>query len=248
MSETAILSHVIHPAAEHGHQLPFQRTDGNISFDIADAGTRRHLDVTRARAQAGQRSAERVEAILLSLAAPTRLRHRDGRRDRLVPIADSGELARLILGAEFGLMPGAHLAVLRAKPVAYAARTEAFTCALGRSQTTCGTERPKRIDNGQPAIIEAVDQRCWCASPAPSLGGSRPTRRGCAQNTPRATVHVAREDLGTDGTDQDGIDRYPERIAENPIGTPAALRGGPDAATRGRSARPPRSPPPHRAR
>jgi pimeloyl-ACP methyl ester carboxylesterase len=50
-----------------------------------------------------------------------------GRRDRVVPIADSRELARLIPGAEFYLMPGGHLAVLRAQAVAYGARIDAFT-------------------------------------------------------------------------------------------------------------------------
>jgi pimeloyl-ACP methyl ester carboxylesterase len=50
-----------------------------------------------------------------------------GRRDRLVPIADSRELARLIPGAELQLMPGGHLAVLRAQAVAYAERIDAFT-------------------------------------------------------------------------------------------------------------------------
>ena len=56
---------------------------------------------------------------------PTLVLH--GRRDRVVPVADSRELARLIPGAEFHLMPGGHLAVLRAQAVAYAARIDAFT-------------------------------------------------------------------------------------------------------------------------
>jgi hypothetical protein len=50
-----------------------------------------------------------------------------GRRDRLVPIAERRELARLIPGAELDLMPGGHLAVLSARAVAYAERIDAFT-------------------------------------------------------------------------------------------------------------------------
>ena len=55
-----------------------------------------------------------------------------GRRDRIVPIADGRELARLIPGAEFHLMPGGHLAVLRAQAVAYAERIDAFTSRADR--------------------------------------------------------------------------------------------------------------------
>lgn len=49
-----------------------------------------------------------------------------GRRDRVVPIADSRELARLIPGAELHLMPSGHLAVLRAQAVPHAERIDAF--------------------------------------------------------------------------------------------------------------------------
>jgi pimeloyl-ACP methyl ester carboxylesterase len=59
------------------------------------------------------------------VSVPTLVLH--GRRDRLVPIADSRELARLIPGAELHLMPAGHLAVLRAQAVAYAERIDAFT-------------------------------------------------------------------------------------------------------------------------
>ena len=66
-----------------------------------------------------------VRARLMDVHVPVRVLH--GRRDRVVPVADSRELARLIPGAEFHLMPGGHLAVLRAQVVAYAARIDAFT-------------------------------------------------------------------------------------------------------------------------
>jgi pimeloyl-ACP methyl ester carboxylesterase len=56
---------------------------------------------------------------------PTLVLH--GRRDRIVPGAEGRELASLIPGAEFGLMPGGHLAVLRAAAAAYAERIDAFT-------------------------------------------------------------------------------------------------------------------------
>ena len=59
------------------------------------------------------------------MSVPTLVLH--GRRDRLVPIADSRELARLIPGAEFGLMPGGHLAILRAAAAAYTKRIDEFT-------------------------------------------------------------------------------------------------------------------------
>jgi pimeloyl-ACP methyl ester carboxylesterase len=66
-----------------------------------------------------------VRGRLRNVSVPTLVLH--GRRDHLVPIADSRELARLIPGAEFHLMPGGHLAVLRAQAVAYAERIDAFT-------------------------------------------------------------------------------------------------------------------------
>jgi pimeloyl-ACP methyl ester carboxylesterase len=66
-----------------------------------------------------------VRARLMDVHVPALVLH--GRRDRVVPVADSRELARLIPGAEFHLMPGGHLAVLRAQVVAYAARIDAFT-------------------------------------------------------------------------------------------------------------------------
>ena len=59
------------------------------------------------------------------MSVPTLVLH--GQRDLLVPIADSRELARLIPGAELHLMPGGHLAFLRAQAVAYAKRIDAFT-------------------------------------------------------------------------------------------------------------------------
>ena len=66
-----------------------------------------------------------VRGRLRDVGVPTLVLH--GRRDRLVPIADSRELARLIPGAELDLMPGGHLAVLSARAVAYAERIDAFT-------------------------------------------------------------------------------------------------------------------------
>ncbi len=60
-----------------------------------------------------------------SVSVPTLVLH--GRRDRIVPDADSRELASLIPGAEFDLMPGGHLAVLRTAATAYAERIDAFT-------------------------------------------------------------------------------------------------------------------------
>lgn len=54
-----------------------------------------------------------VRGRLTYVGVPTLVLH--GRRDRLVPIADSRELAPLIPGAELQLMPGGHLAVLRAQ-------------------------------------------------------------------------------------------------------------------------------------
>jgi hypothetical protein len=47
----------------------------------------------------------------------------------IVPIRDSRELARLIAGAEFCLMPGGHLAVLRSGAAVYADRIDKFTAA-----------------------------------------------------------------------------------------------------------------------
>jgi 3-oxoadipate enol-lactonase len=66
-----------------------------------------------------------VRARLMDVPVPALVLH--GRRDRVVPVAESCELARLIPGAEFQVMPGGHLAVLRAQVVAYAARIDAFT-------------------------------------------------------------------------------------------------------------------------
>jgi 3-oxoadipate enol-lactonase len=60
-----------------------------------------------------------------SLNVPTLVLH--GRRDHIVPVGDSRELARLIAGAELHLMPGGHLGVLRGKAGAYAERIDAFT-------------------------------------------------------------------------------------------------------------------------
>jgi pimeloyl-ACP methyl ester carboxylesterase len=54
-----------------------------------------------------------VRGRLRDVGVPTLVLH--GRRDRLVPIADSRELARPIPGAELDLMPGGHLAVLSAR-------------------------------------------------------------------------------------------------------------------------------------
>jgi len=79
-------------------------------------GMRRQLDASRGYD---------VRARLTDVHVPALVLH--GRRDRMVPIADSRELARLIPGAEFCLMPGGHLAVLRAPAVVYAARIDAFT-------------------------------------------------------------------------------------------------------------------------
>jgi 3-oxoadipate enol-lactonase len=61
-----------------------------------------------------------VRGRLADVSVPALVLH--GRRDRLVPIADSRELARLMPGAELHLMPGGHLAVLRAQSDAYADR------------------------------------------------------------------------------------------------------------------------------
>jgi len=66
-----------------------------------------------------------VRGLLRNVSVPTLVLH--GRRDHLVPIAASRELVRLIPGAEFHLMPGGHLAVLRAQAVVYAERIDAFT-------------------------------------------------------------------------------------------------------------------------
>lgn len=66
-----------------------------------------------------------VRGRLRNVSVPTLVLH--GRRDHVVPIADSRELARLLPGAELHLMPGGHLAVLRAQAVAYAERIDAFT-------------------------------------------------------------------------------------------------------------------------
>ncbi len=66
-----------------------------------------------------------VRGRLADVSVPALVLH--GRRDRVVPIADSRELARLIPGAELHLMPGGHLAVLRAQADAYAERIDAFT-------------------------------------------------------------------------------------------------------------------------
>ena len=56
---------------------------------------------------------------------PTLVLH--GRRDRVAPIADTRELARLIPAAELRVMPGGHLAILRAAAAAYAQRIDEFT-------------------------------------------------------------------------------------------------------------------------
>jgi 3-oxoadipate enol-lactonase len=66
-----------------------------------------------------------VRGRLTGVRAPTLVLH--GRRDRLVPIANSRELARLIPGAELRLMPGGHLAILRTQATAYAERINEFT-------------------------------------------------------------------------------------------------------------------------
>jgi 3-oxoadipate enol-lactonase len=66
-----------------------------------------------------------IRARLKTLNIPTLVLH--GRRDHIVPVADSLELASLIAGAELHLMPGGHLGVLRGRAGAYAARIDAFT-------------------------------------------------------------------------------------------------------------------------
>src|SRR5579875_4090242 len=53
---------------------------------------------------------------------PTLVLH--GRHDRIVPVGAGRDLARLIPGAELHLMPGGHLAVLRAHAAAYAERID----------------------------------------------------------------------------------------------------------------------------
>jgi pimeloyl-ACP methyl ester carboxylesterase len=79
-------------------------------------GIRRQLDAGRGYDARGR---------LIDVRAPTLVLH--GRRDRVVPVAESRELARLIPGAELQLMRGGHLAVLRAQATAYAERIDAFT-------------------------------------------------------------------------------------------------------------------------
>lgn len=66
-----------------------------------------------------------VRGRLTNVCVPTLVLH--GQRDRLIPVASSRELARLIPDAEFHLMPGGHLAVLRAQAAAYAEHIDAFT-------------------------------------------------------------------------------------------------------------------------
>jgi len=79
-------------------------------------GMRRQLDAARGND---------VRARLTDVHVPALVLH--GRRDRVVPIADSRQLARLIPGAELYLMPGGHLAVLRAQAKAHGACIDAFT-------------------------------------------------------------------------------------------------------------------------
>jgi 3-oxoadipate enol-lactonase len=81
-------------------------------------GMRRQLDAGRGYDVRGR---------LPGLNLPTLVLH--GRRDLIVPVAASRQLARLIAGAEFGLMPGGHLGVLRVRADAYAERIDAFTAA-----------------------------------------------------------------------------------------------------------------------
>ncbi len=66
-----------------------------------------------------------VRGRLADVSVPALVLH--GQRDRVVPIADSRELSRLIPGAELDLMPGGHLAVMRAQADTYAERIYAFT-------------------------------------------------------------------------------------------------------------------------
>jgi 3-oxoadipate enol-lactonase len=70
-----------------------------------------------------------VRGRLGELDVPTLVLH--GRRDRLVPVSESREFARLIPGAELRLMPGGHLAVLRSEAGAYAECIDAFTAVHG---------------------------------------------------------------------------------------------------------------------
>ncbi|MGB0095593.1 MAG: alpha/beta fold hydrolase [Solirubrobacteraceae bacterium] len=66
-----------------------------------------------------------VTGRLMSLRVPTLVLH--GRRDHVVPVANSQQLARLIPDARLHLMPGGHLGVLRAQAAAYAEVIDAFT-------------------------------------------------------------------------------------------------------------------------
>ena len=133
-----------------------------------------------------------------------------------------------------------------------------------------GQPRPKRIENGQTAIVESVDPERdtltlllhepgaeprlveidqarlraehaagkraaairlnYALHSFPAQGATvhgtatlaghwsqakQETYVGDTRAIYRHTVHLAREDLGTDGTDEDRIDRYAQRISEN---------------------------------
>jgi 3-oxoadipate enol-lactonase len=90
---------------------------------IAAAGDRDGGHGMRRQLEAG--NGYDVSSRLRDVSLPTLVLH--GRRDRLVPIAESRELARLIPGAEFGLMPGGHLAILRTAAPSYAQRIDEST-------------------------------------------------------------------------------------------------------------------------
>jgi pimeloyl-ACP methyl ester carboxylesterase len=66
-----------------------------------------------------------VRGRLRDVSVPTLVLH--GQRDLIMPIAGSREFAGLIPGAEFQLMPGGHLAILRTQAAVYAERIDAFT-------------------------------------------------------------------------------------------------------------------------
>jgi conjugative relaxase-like TrwC/TraI family protein len=171
---------------------------------------------------------------------------------------EAGELGREVIRAvdrNYLIHPGDLVAV----------RNAAYSCSAQP-----GRSRPRRIENGQTAIVESVDpQRDTLtlmlrepgAEPrlveidharlrAQHLAGKRaaairlnyamhsfPAQGATVHGTAtlaghwsqakqetyvgdtraiyRHTVHVAREDLGTDGTDEDRINRYAKRISEN---------------------------------
>ena len=115
-----------------------------------------------------------------------------GRRDRVTPIADSRELARLIPGAELQLMPGGHLAVLRAQAVAYAERIDAFTARTLTASSTSDPALRTRGPNTSPLLGIRFDPQVGVVRTIASA--TRTSRNPPALNDRRARQAAVQRD------------------------------------------------------